>query len=215
MDLYALYQFASSTPAIIVMLIVLLFCIAEIQEILTSKKDEKLSIGIFQLIRSLRFEKLIHCLIIVLYLICAFITLFSCRQIVYLMGCNDIRIMPSGTYCYNAYLTSEKGATYLLPVNVYKSDNTYSVYNAYFDNGGYLYFRGTAEDIEYDETALAYDQNDREWEIKLTNRKSSHPYVIEEFSFDVFGLIICLAFFVIFILSVFLHSIIFFSSLRE
>lgn len=111
--------------------------------------------------------------------LCCFIILFSHKNFLALIGSKDIRIMPSGTYCYYVYATNEKDKTYTLPANIEKINNEYYVvHNVYFKNGGYLYF----EDCEYfkfTEKESTYDQNGNNWNLKLTNIKANHKNVKE------------------------------------
>ena len=108
-----------------------------------------------------------------------FVILFSNAQFVTMLGSRDIRTMPEGTYCYYVKTTNEKGKTYTLPAKIQKINGTYyDIDNVYFKNGGYLYFEDS-EYIEYSETLSTYDQNGKDWDIKLTNHKCSHDKVEE------------------------------------
>ena len=56
----------------------------------------------------------------------------------------------------------------------------YCVDNVYFSNGGYLYFgEGYTDTFNFGETQTYHDQNENEWEIELTNYKTSHKDVQE------------------------------------
>lgn len=117
---------------------------------------------------------------IIIHLIFIFTLLFGSNYfIVKNFDCDDLRLMPDGTYCYFVKATNEKGKTYTLPANIHKIDGLYSVHNVYFDNGGYLYFRETCVDMEYEDINDCIDQDDREWQIELTNWKTSHHMVNE------------------------------------
>lgn len=124
------------------------------------------------------FKSSAFCVSLVSLLI-SFIILFSNNQFVIMLGCDDIRVMPEGTYCYYVYATNEKGKTYTLPARINKIDRLqYYVENVYFKNGGYLYFPN-GDFFEYDDTFNNYDQSDKEWEIELTNNKTFHEKVEE------------------------------------
>lgn len=118
------------------------------------------------------------------------IVLFSNNQFVIMLGCNDIRIMPDGTYCYYVYATNEKDKTYTLPANITKIDRLqYYIENVYFKNGGYLYF-SDGDYFKYNDTFEEYDQNNRRWKIELTNYKTSHEKVDETKPFKPTSIII-------------------------
>ncbi len=117
---------------------------------------------------------------ILVHLFMVFVLLFGSRYfVVGILNCNDIRAMPDGQYCYYVKATNEKNKTYTLPANIYKYDDRYTVYNVYFNNDGYLYFKESCSDMKYGETNYGYDQKDREWQIELTNTKAYHPSVQE------------------------------------
>lgn len=116
---------------------------------------------------------------IIISIICIFIALFSSNNFIILLGCEDIRIMPEGTYCYYVYATNEKGNTYTLPANIEKIDGNYYVHNVYFNNGGYLYF-SDGDFFDFDEDITYFDQNNNEWTINLTTNKTSHSKVKEK-----------------------------------
>lgn len=117
---------------------------------------------------------------ILLHLLMIVILMFGSNYfIVRICGSTDIRCMPKGTYCYYVRATNENGKTYTLPAKIYKYNlSTYAIENVYFNNGGSLYFKGT-EDFEYTETQYCYDQDDKKWEIELTNHKTVHKEVFE------------------------------------
>lgn len=94
------------------------------------------------------------------------------------IGCDDLRAQPDGTYCYYIEATNSKEKTYILPARIYKTDGTYSVDKVYFNNGGYLSLTGN-DGVEFGEVITDNDQDDRDWEIVLTNIKAFHKDVIE------------------------------------
>lgn len=127
---------------------------------------------------------------IIVSLICVFIILFSNKYFVKSLGCNDIRIMSDGIYCYYVLATNENNDTYTLPAKIEKSHETYgdetdertriyyTIHNVYFDNGGYLYF-DSPDYFSYGSYTTEYDQNGNEWKIELTNNKTVHHSVEE------------------------------------
>lgn len=119
-------------------------------------------------------------LAIIVHLFVIFLLIFSNNYfIISGFGCEDIRVMPKGTYCYYTIATNEKGQTYTLPAKIEKGNTkNYCVENVYFKNGGYLYF-DNYDYFKYDESQSVYDQDSREWEIELTNIKTSH-YMVDE-----------------------------------
>ena len=122
--------------------------------------------------------------------IVSFVILFSNNQFVILLGCEDIRVMPEGTYCYYVYATNENGKTYTLPAKIEKINRLqYFVENIYFKNGGYLYF-SDGDYIEYEDTFTSWDQNENDWEIELTNKKVYHEKVAETNPFKPHNLIL-------------------------
>lgn len=122
--------------------------------------------------------------------IASFVILFSNNQFVILLGCKDIRVMPEGTYCYYVYATNENGKTYTLPAKIDKINRLqYFVDNIYFKNGGYLYF-SDGDYIEYEDTFTSWDQNENDWEIKLTNKKIYHEKVAETNPFKPINLVL-------------------------
>lgn len=127
---------------------------------------------------------------IIITSLCIFFTLFSSSNFILLLGCDDIRIMPKGTYCYYVYATNENGNTYTLPANISKINRTeYGIKNVYFKNGGYLYF-SDFDYIKFDDEFNAHDQNNNEWQIELTTHKTTHPKVKETSPLNVGVLIV-------------------------
>ncbi len=133
------------------------------------------------------------CVSIVSIIMCLMVFLGS-RQIIIGLGCQDIRVMPEGTYCYYVEATNEKGKTYTLPARVKKiGEKTYGVSNVYFDNGGFLYF-SDFDYVEYDDEFYSWDQRGNEWHIKFTPNKAYHEKVTETEPFEPLGLIFpCIA----------------------
>ena len=180
MSLYSVYDVCSALFPMIPAHIVALFCIANNLSIIsffTKRNQSKSFLEIFDDMYGLyRLSKFAF----VIVFICAVIViLFSNSYFVTLLGSKDLRTMPSGTYCYYVEATSEHDKTYTLPAKVEKiNSNYYQVHNVYFKNGGYLYFEDS-EYIKYKTTDYAHDQNGKSWDIKLTNKKTSHSMIEE------------------------------------
>lgn len=116
-------------------------------------------------------------------LLLVFIALFMNNHFVISLGCTDLEVMPEGRYCYYVEATNEKGKTYTLAANILKEgSNAYAIENVYFNNGGYLYF-DICDYEEFDDELYVFDQDGKEWTIKLTNKKASHSSVLEEKEF--------------------------------
>lgn len=125
----------------------------------------------------------------------AFVILFSNRYFAIKLGCDDIRVMPEGEYCYYVLATNEKGKTYTLPAKIlkryteYQDENgteiqsNYYVEEVRFKNGGYLYFDDTCELYYNKKTNVfgnkALDQNERYWHIEFTGRKTHNKNIKE------------------------------------
>lgn len=180
MDLHSLYFSANGWLSVVTMLSSLL-CISDFCAIYGKVKygKELQFTSDILLVRLSRDARKI--VAILFHLLMIVILMFGSNYfIVRICGSTDIRCMPEGTYCYYVRATNEKGKTYTLPAKIYKHDlSTYAVENVYFDNGGYLYFAGTCEDFEYDDTEQCSDQDEHEWEISLTNYKTTHKKVTE------------------------------------
>lgn len=123
-----------------------------------------------------------------LFVLCLLICVFSNRSFYRWVGCDDIRTMPAGEYCYYVEVNREYGSTYTLPAKIEVSQDGYTVTDAdgnehtrtysayrlitvYFNNGGYL--RVDGEEFELDEPFSFFDQNDEYWECTFTNRRCS------------------------------------------
>lgn len=128
------------------------------------------------------------CVAIVSIIMCLMV-FFGSQQIVIGLGCQDIRVMPEGTYCYYVEATNERNKTYALPARIKKIDEiTYGVSNVYFENGGFLYF-SDFDYVEYDDEFYSWDQRDNEWHIQFTPNKAYHEKVTETEPFNPLGLI--------------------------
>lgn len=196
MSLYDIYEISSSAIFTIPLFFAAFFCIFDIWHFIKSfsqkKKPKPDADGLF-LDMSFKTRKIT---IILLNFLFIFITLFSNNCFVIMLGCEDIRVMPEGTYCYYVLATNKKDNTYTLPAKIEKVNETYDfgegdikhsqdyyIKNVYFKNGGYLYFGDECELYKNKKTgkftATAYDQNEKEWKIELTDNKTSHPKVTE------------------------------------
>lgn len=116
---------------------------------------------------------------VLICVISCFIIIFSHNNFLAFIGSEDIRMMPSGTYCYYVEATNEKDQTYTLPANIEKINQDYFVvHNVYFKNGGYLYFED-CENFKFKEKEHVIDQNENFWDLKLTNIRTTHEKVKE------------------------------------
>lgn len=215
MKLYDIYEIASSSLFVIPLFFAAIFCILDIWYFITAfRKKEIPKPHSDRLFPNMSFKGR-KITIILLNFLFIFITLFSNNRFMIMLGCDDIRIMPEGTYCYYVLATNKKDKTYTLPANIEKIYTThdfgegeiehsqdYYIKNVYFKNGGYLYFGDECELHKNKKTgkftATAYDQNDNDWKIELTNNKTSHSKVSEtnplNFSSIIFSMIIAFSF---------------------
>jgi len=105
-----------------------------------------------------------------------------------LMGSQDIKRKPLGEHCYYVVVQEHKSTkSYTIPGKIEKSEDGYHIVNVYWPNGGYLYF----EDMplcEVDKECSAFDQNGRDWDLKLTNNKAEHADVQDADAFTASGI---------------------------
>lgn len=206
MKLIDLYECFSAPLFLVVLFIAAYFALIDLKIFVTSsvKKSEpdNLATDILQVHLSFKTAKII---VTIIDLILAATVLIGSSQFWILCGSQDIRVMPSGTYCYYVYATNEKDKTYTLPAEVEKINNdTYLVYNVYFKNGGYLYF-DDCDYFDYGDSEYVIDQNGNGWHIKLTNNKTTHTKVYE--SYKPSNILLTFAAFIIFLLSAIFHTI--------
>lgn len=109
-------------------------------------------------------------------------------------------MIPDGTYCHYAIVSSDYG-TYTLPARVYKSSDTseieagydylsgepetiavttsaYYISEVYWPNGGYLSFDADVPMVIGEEYVLD-DQNWEEWEVTITETRTTHTEITE------------------------------------
>ncbi len=182
MNLYSIYRFCSClTPFLLISFFIAISNLASFCNSLKQKNEPSFLIDGFFTNLSFKSVKILG---IIFNLLLVFIMLFSSNNIIAKMGCDDIRVMPEGTYCRYVYATNEKNKTYTLPAKVCKANRKeYYVENIYFKNGGYLYF-DSGDYIEFEDTAYQSDQSERYWDIELTSKKAYHPKVKENMIFD-------------------------------
>lgn len=186
MELYDIYAFCISVP---------LYIIAGLYSLLSAiniflyfiKKDN----GFFldDIINSESLKVRTVCLSAV-SLVMSLILLFSNNQFIIMLGCDDLRAMPDGIYCYYVLVTNEDNETYKLPGKITKAEQKYStedyvrkvqaynVENVYFENGECLCFTG-GDYFDYNDTEYEFDQYGNSWRINLTNRKAYHSEIAE------------------------------------
>ena len=191
MKLYSIYRFLSSPFFTIILLLTFILCVGFIIDYMISciKKRTPHENFFDELLSSYDIPfKTRKTLLMLLDILLIVITIFSNNHFIIKLGCEDIRVMPDGTYCYYVLATNEKDKTYTLPANIEKIDGNYCIRNIYFKNGGYLYF-DDCDYFEYDETARVCDQSGNFWNIKLTNNKTTHYKVNEVTHFSTYKLL--------------------------
>lgn len=179
LSLYNIYNICSSDLLTGIQILSALLCLSGIIQLHNYSKSHKVP----EFLSDTIFKKPSICkrkiLTILINLLIIFTTIFGSNYfVVGILGCEDIRAMPDGVYCYYVLATNEKNKTYTLPAKVY-TGSEYQITNIYFKNGGYLDLAGRCYIEEYGKSDYATDQNDKEWEIKLTNNKTTHPDVDE------------------------------------
>lgn len=108
-----------------------------------------------------------------------------------LVGVNNIRIKPEGTYCFYVEATRNGSKTYTLPAQIrieeYEEDEDertkrvyryYYIERVYFSNGGYLDTEDL-DDVSINNPTVFYDNDDNEWELVLLNEHAYTPEVKE------------------------------------
>lgn len=104
--------------------------------------------------------------------------LFSTKSLyVNVFDTDDIRLLPDGEYCYYVRAENEKGKTYRLKAEIQKENDEYCVERLFFSNGGYIYLNSDYE--PYGEKIRTTDEDHKEWEVKITSRKTRHKKVDE------------------------------------
>lgn len=187
MELYDIYNNCSQIPFMVIAHLYFIFIALDLIAMLQTKTESSFFIDIIRI----KFDnyKLGALFISLISFILSFIILFSNNQFVIMLGCEDLKVMPEGTYCYYVYATSENDKTYTLPAKIIKpSQIEYGIDNVYFKNAGYLYF-SDYDFVECDEKFSAWDQNNKDWEIELTSKKTQHTKVKETNPFKPLNLI--------------------------
>lgn len=177
--MFELYNISQAVFPVVGVFISSLFCLTYI--VYFFKKDKIPFISEF-LSEEMKFPTAaVKIIAIFMHLVfCALLLYGSSYFVVKVANSTDLRVQPDGQYYYYVEATNHKGTTYVLPAHIYKIEDTYTVEYVYFNNGGYLDFGGRCSDFLFEETESATDQSDKEWEIKLTNLKTSHPDVEEK-----------------------------------
>ncbi len=122
-----------------------------------------------------------------IFALCLLISLFSNPNFYRFVGCEDIRTMPGGEYCYYVEVNREPDdRAYTLPAKVIVSKNEYTSTNSdgeertehetgyrlaqvYFSNGGYL--RVSDEVFDVDKPFSFIDQDGDYWDCIFTNTR--------------------------------------------
>lgn len=108
-----------------------------------------------------------------IFTLCLLISLFSNPNFYRFVGCEDIRTMPEGEYCYYVEVNSElNDRSYTLParVKISKSEHiSYHLSEVYFSNGGYL--RASDEEFVIGEPFSFIDQDGNYWDCSFTNKR--------------------------------------------
>lgn len=116
------------------------------------------------------------------FALCLLISLFSNTNFYRFVGCEDIRTMPEGEYCYYVEINRElDDRTYTLPAKVKVSKGEYTSYRlseVYFSNGGYL--RVSDEEFDVDEPFSFIDQDGDYWDCSFTNNRCSDAPFVED-----------------------------------
>ncbi len=122
-----------------------------------------------------------------IFVLCLLIGFFSNPNFYRFVGCEDIRTMPGGEYCYYVEVNRElDDRAYTLPAKVIVSKNEYTSTNSdgeertehetgyrlarvYFSNGGYL--RVSDEAFDVDKPFSFIDQDGDYWDCIFTNTR--------------------------------------------
>ncbi len=116
------------------------------------------------------------------FAVCLLISLFSNPNFYRFVGCEDIRTMPEGEYCYYVEVNREiDDRIYTLPAKVKVSKDEYTSYRlseVYFSNGGYL--RVSDEELDVDEPFSFIDQDGDYWDCSFTNNRCSDTPFTED-----------------------------------
>ena len=106
-----------------------------------------------------------------------------------LVGINNLRIKPEGTYCFYVEATRNGDKTYTLPARIRIEEDRedederriyryYYIERVYFSNGGFL----DTEDLDavsINKPTVFYDDNENKWEFVLLNEHSYTPEIKE------------------------------------
>jgi hypothetical protein len=134
--------------------------------------------GMFESI-PLKIKRFIHAFLL---LFMAIACLLSIKPfVINTLGCNDINVMPEGTYCYYVEATNKSGKTYTTPARIYVDDYEFQIDEIFFTNGGSVSFRSCSIDRKDGEyyTETVERGNNKEWKIKLLNKKAYNSQVEE------------------------------------
>ena len=96
------------------------------------------------------------------------------------IGLHNLLLEDEGVHCYYIKITDYKN-TYTLPagIRIEKEETTnFYLEKVYFSNGECLDFSDN-DSIYIDDPSYMYDQNDKEWEVRLINEHAYSQYIQE------------------------------------
>lgn len=190
MNLYSLHLFSTHYIFVILLIIALLFCAANLADFIIQKLHREFStpqnLSLYENI----FKTVPRLIAILVNLFFVVLTLFMNTHFVLQFDDNDLRLMPKGEYYYFVEATSNNHKTYTLEAKVEKINKKYyNVQNVYFNNGGYLYFTNS-EPCTFTDKQNLISQDGKEWTIKLTSQKVKTPHGTEHTEFGISPIIL-------------------------
>ena len=107
-----------------------------------------------------------------------------------LVGINNLKINPAGTYCFYVEAKKNGAKTYTLPAQIrieeigkeeHEKERIYRYYyieKVFFSNGGWL-DTSDLDSVELNDAVYFYDDNEDEWKLTLLNKHAYTPEVKE------------------------------------
>ncbi len=127
----------------------------------------------------------------ILFIASAIALLLTDPAVHQLVGINNLKIKPEGTYCFYVEATRNGDKTYTLPARIrieeYREDEDerrvrvyryYYIERVYFSNGGFLDTE-YLDDVSINKPIVFCDDNDNKWELVLLNEHAYTPEVKE------------------------------------